>query len=84
VAGALGGPGQRCGGRGLGLPRCARGGFRKGPDLGGLLKINQRQLFTVPRTPVLFLVVTQWQMVFLPFDDYKWFFEKNVLETEDF
>lgn len=67
--------------RGLGLPPCKGGGFRKGPDLSGLLKINQRQLLTAPRTP---LGVTQWQMVFLPFYDYKWFFEKSVLETEDF
>lgn len=62
--------------QGLGLPPCEGGGFRKGPDLGGLLKVNQRQLFTAPRTPLLFLVLTQWQMVFLPFYDYKWFFEK--------
>lgn len=67
--------------RGLGLPPCKGGGFCKGPDLSGLLKINQRQLLTAPRTP---LGVTQWQMVFLPFYDYKWFFEKSVLETEDF
>lgn len=62
--------------RDLGLPPCEGGGFRKGPDPSGLLKINQRQLFKAPRTPLLFLVVTRWQMVFLPFYDYKWFFEK--------
>lgn len=51
----------------------------KGGSFGGLLKMDQRRFFTAPRTPLLCLVVTQRQMVFLSFC--KWSFWKNVLET---
>lgn len=60
----------------LGLPPCEGGG--------DLLTMNQSRLLTAPRTPLLFLAATRWQMVFLSFHDYKRFFEKHVLETEDF
>lgn len=51
----------------------------RGGSFGGLLKMDQRRFFTAPRTPLLCLVVTQRQMVFLSFC--KWSFWKNVLET---
>lgn len=54
----------------------------KGGSFGGLLKIDQRQFFTAPRTPLLCLVVTQQQIVFLSFC--KWSFWKKCFRNRTF
>lgn len=61
----------------LGLPPPGGGGLSQGPDLSALRKIHQRELLTAPRTFLLFLVVTRWQMVFLSFYNCKRFFQKT-------